>query len=63
MLHIMSSYLAVPFSDGKQQSFKQAEDGFVIGSDIGREIDYSVIHLTQMYVLKQMGETSGLSGI
>lgn len=38
-------------------------DGFAIGSDVGGVIDYGVIHLTQMYVLKQMGETWGLSGI
>lgn len=56
-------YLVVSLSDGKQQSFTEAVNGFAIESDIGRVIDYSVTHLTQMYVLKQMGETSGLSGI
>lgn len=39
-------YLVVSLSDGKQQSFTEAVNGFAIESDTGRVIDYSVTHLT-----------------
>jgi len=48
--HILRSisYSAGCFSHIKRESLKEQLDGFVIGSDIGREIDYRIIYLTQI---------------